>query len=136
MAACAIVAMTACDQPAAPSSVPSLSGEWAGTIRHSLAGEGTLSLVVSQRGPGIFGQWAAAYADASAGQSGTFSATITGTPFTLFLRPSVPTACGGNQTLNGTLAVVASVANDRMTGPFTILDCSGVISGSIELSRR
>lgn len=136
IAAWAIVTLTACDQPAAPSSVPSLSGEWAGSIQHSLSGEGTLSLVVSQRGPGILGQWTAAYADASAGQSGTFSGTITGMPFTLFLRPSVPRVCGGNQTLNGTLAVVASVANDRITGPFTILDCSGVISGSIDLSRK
>ena len=136
VAACAVLALTACEWPAAPSTVPSLEGDWAGTIRHGVAGEGALTLSVSQRGPGIFGQWTSAYAEAASNQSGTFSGTITAVPFVLFLRPSVPIACGPDQTLSGTLTVNTTLTDDRISGPFTILNCTGVISGSVDVTRQ
>ena len=129
--------MAACDNPAGPSfTVPSLAGEWAGTISHSLAGDGALTLKVSQMGPGLFGNWASVYPDPAFNQSGSFSGTITGSPFILFLRPAVPIVCSPGVTLTGTLAVSATVSGDRISGPFTILTCTGAIGGTIEVNRR
>jgi hypothetical protein len=137
MAACALAAAAACDQPAGPSSdVPALTGEWKGTIVHGVAGPGLLALSASQRGPGLFGTWAATFPDAAFNQSGTFSGTIIGMPFVLFLRPAAPIVCGPDTTLSGTLTVNTTLSGNRMSGPFTILSCGGVISGNVDVSRR
>jgi hypothetical protein len=99
-------------------------------------GEGTVTLNVSQRGPGLFGNWSSMFPRAPFNVSGTLSGTMTGTPFILFLRPATPTVCGPDETLTGTLAVSATVSGDQISGPFTILDCSGVLSGQVKVSRQ
>jgi hypothetical protein len=134
----ALVALaTGCEQSAGPSpAVPELAGEWAGRINHSLAGDGALTLSVSQRGPGLFGQWTSEYPDPAFNQQGSFSATITGAPFVMFLRPTAPIVCSADRTLTGTLTVNTTLSADRLSGPFTILHCAGVLTGRVEVSRR
>ncbi len=135
--ACVLVAHVACDRPTGPSYAgPDLTGTWAGTIVHSVSGEGTITLNVSQQGPGLLGTWSAAFPRAPFNLSGTLSGTLTATPFILFLRPATPIVCGFDETLAGTLTVNATLGVDRISGPFTILDCSGVLSGHVEVGKR
>ena len=135
--ACALAALSACDHSPGPSFAgPDLTGTWVGTIFHSVTGDGTITLNVSQRGPGLFGNWSSTFPRAPFNVSGTLSGTLTGTPFTLFLRPATPIVCGPDETLTGTLAVNATVSGDQISGPFTILNCAGVLSGQVLVSRQ
>ena len=134
---CALAALVACDRSTGPSfGGPDLTGTWVGTITHSAWGDGAITLNVSQRGPGLFGNWSSTFPRAPFNVSGTLSGTMTGTPFILFLRPATPIVCGPDETLTGTLAVTATVNSDQISGPFTILNCAGVLSGHVLVSRR
>ena len=134
---CALAAIAACDGSPGPSFAgPDLTGTWAGTIAHSVSGDGTLTLSVSQHGPGLFGNWSSTFPRAPFNVTGTLSGTMTSTPFILFLRPATPIVCGPNETLTGTLAVTATVNGDQMSGPFTILNCSGVLNGQVTVTKQ
>jgi hypothetical protein len=126
----------ACDQEGPAGPTAALAGTWRGTILDSAAGSGTMTLTIGQRGAGVLGTWSSTFADGSFNRSGSFSGTVVGSPFVLFLRPSVPIVCGGDVTLTGTLALSTTVAGDRMTGTYTVLNCSGVITGTIDIARE
>ena len=135
--ALALAGLGACEQnsPVTPT-VDDLAGEWAGTITDSMAGAGTIRLTIGQRGPGLSGTWASTFADGSFNRSGSFSGTMIGSPFVLFLRPSLPIVCSPDETLTGTLAMTTRVDGDRITGSYTIFNCSGVITGTVEVTRQ
>jgi hypothetical protein len=135
--ALALAALAACrqDSPVNPT-VDDLAGDWAGTITDSVAGAGTIRLTIGQRGPGLSGTWASTFADEAFNRSGSFSGTMVGSPFVLFLRPSLPIVCSPDVTLTGTLAMTTRVDGDRITGTYTIFNCSGVITGSVEAGRQ
>jgi hypothetical protein len=125
-----------CEQnpPGAPTAA--MSGEWAGTIADSVSGAGTIRMSIEQRGRGLSGAWASTFADVTLNRSGTFSGTMVGAPFVLFLRPSVPIVCSPDLMLTGTMAMTTAVSGDRLTGSYTVLNCSGVITGTVEVERQ
>ncbi len=129
----ALAPFGACDQPVAPSRV--LAGDWTGTITDSAAGNGALSLTITQTGPGISGAWASTFGDTSFNRSGSLSGTITGSPIVLFLTPTIPIACPTGS-LTGTLSLSTTVQGNRLTGTYTVLTCSGVNTGSVAVERR
>ncbi len=133
----ALAVLAACDRSPGPSFAgPDLTGTWVGTITHSVSGDGTITLNLSQRGPGLFGSWSSAFPRPPFNVSGSLSGTMTGTPFILFLRPATPIVCGPEETLTGTLAVSATISGDQISGPFTILNCAGVLSGHVRVSKQ
>ncbi len=134
--ALALLPAGACDRDGPAGPTAAVSGTWRGTILDSAAGSGTITLTIGQRGPGLVGTWSSTFADVSFNRSGSFSGTMVGSPFVLFLRPSIPIACGGDVTLNGTLAMSTTIAGDRMTGTYTVLNCSGVITGTVDVARE
>lgn len=130
------VALGACEQDSVVSPTPALAGEWSGRITDSLAGEGTMRLTIGQRGPGLSGTWASTFPDGSFNRSGSFSGTMVGSPFVLFLRPSLPIVCSPDVTLTGTLAMTTTVNGDKLIGSYTVLNCSGVMTGTVDVERQ
>ena len=135
--ALAMMALGGCQQNSSVNpTADDLAGEWAGTITDSVAGAGTIRLAIRQRGPGLSGSWASTFAEGSFDRSGSFSGTMVSSPFVLFLRPSLPIACSPDVTLTGTLAMTTTLSGDRITGTYTVLNCSGVITGNVDASRQ
>ncbi len=118
-----------------PSTTPlSIAGTWSGTIVDSTNVAGTAQLTIAQDGQGFSGSWST-QTGARAG-SGTISGTATPFPLQLFLTPAVPLVCSGSVTLSGTMALSVSVSGDRLTGTFTVFQCSGPGSGTMTLQRE
>jgi hypothetical protein len=125
-----------CEQAPPGSPTSAMAGEWVGAIVDSASGAGTIRMSIGQRGPGLSGAWASAFADASLNRDGSFSGTMIGSPFVLFLRPFVPIVCSPDVTLTGTMAMTTTVNGDRLTGNYTVLNCSGVITGTVDVQRQ
>jgi len=131
-----VAASVGCEQAPPGSPTATMAGEWAGVIADSASGAGTIRMSIGQRGAGLSGTWASTFSDASLNRSGSFSGTMIGAPFVLFLRPSVPIVCSPDLTLTGTMAMTTTMTGDKLTGSYTVLNCSGVITGTVDVERQ
>ncbi len=113
------------DLRTAPSSL--LAGTWTGAMTDNVAGPGTLRLTLSESPGSVTGTWATTFPAGDNG--GSLGGSVNGSSLTLVLTPtSDPGSCS--------VQVFATINGDRITGTYTALDCSGFVSGSIDLTRQ
>jgi hypothetical protein len=129
----ALVFLPACRSAHGPTDL--FAGTWSGTIVDDRSGAGALQLTLTREGPGVAGTWASTF-DTGAAARGTLSGTIEGTNASLFLKPEVGILCApANLPLSATMAVSASVTNDRLLGTYVVFLCEGTGTGSLDLRR-
>lgn len=133
--ALAIVAFTtACGGgPTTPTTTFPLAGTWVGQITDNL-GTGTLTLVLTQSGPGVSGTFVVASSTAALVSGGTAGGTANGAALSLFLTPSAPLVCSPTLTLTGTIGASLTTAARRMTGQYFVTGCGGGRAGTIDVT--
>ena len=119
-------------EPTRPTDAPSLdssvrySGTWEGTISDSVAGAGTIRVVLSETGASILGTWEATFATGRTG--GTLTGLIQSSGVFLEITPSDPTACPFRS--------VAQYSGRTLSGTYVALDCTVPVSGALSISKR
>ena len=132
MAIAALV--TACGgAPTTPTTTFPLAGTWVGQIADN-AGTGTLTLVLSQSGPGVSGTFVVTSNTAALVSSGTAGGTANGAALSLFLTPSAPLVCSPTLTLTGTVGASLTIAGRRMTGQYFVTSCGGGRAGTVDVT--
>jgi len=127
----AMALVAACnDSPTAPAGP--FVGTWAGAIVDSAAGSGTARLVLTQSGAGVSGTFTTTFANSALDRAGTVSGTATANAASVFLTPSAPLSCG----LSGTLGTTLSLSGTKLTGSYSVLACSGAVTGTFDLTRQ
>ena len=120
------------DSPTAPTPPPpfSFNGTWTGPIISNVPGvpPGTGTVTITHTGSSLSGTWATVYPDSTFNSAGSFSGTASGMSLVGMLSPSIPTDCP--YTIN------AAVSGNLMTGTYASFNCSGVLSGTISLTKQ
>jgi hypothetical protein len=133
LVAALVVSASACgsSKPVAPTS--SLDGVWSGTIAEGPAA-GSLRMDVTQHDQGVAGT----FTGTLGGQpfEGTVSGTLNGARLTTFFKPAAEITCPGAPSLAGTLNATLTIAGARAAGQYTGFGCSGVRTGTIDLTRE
>ena len=122
--------------PTAPTPTPpppppfSFNGTWTGPITSNVPGvpPGTATITITHTGSSLSGTWATVYPDSTFNTAGSFSGTASGMSLEGTLSPSIPTECP--YTIN------ATVSGNLMTGTYASFNCSGVLSGTISLTKQ
>jgi len=131
-----LVALTtgAC-KSSAPAPAPSplvypVTGTWVGRMLDDGFGEGTLRLVLaSPAADGVFrGTWSATFPAAHIVEGQAEAISLLLDPNRLVI--SLLCASGGSASLFGTLD------GSRITGPFIVLGCEGLVGGTVELTKQ
>lgn len=105
------------------------SGSWSGTISDSLAGTGTISASMIQKGSDIGGTWSAAFDHPEAGNTGgVLLGEIEGNSVGLLLEPSNPELCP--------YAVVVTRSGATLQGDYSAINCTIVITGTVSISKN
>lgn len=124
--------------PTTPADSP--RGNWAGSIRDPISGEGTirLSLVgVSEVLP-LVGEWSATFPTGEFLAGRALAGTDGGKYETLLFADPAPRCDAGTATsalVSYTLTEMA-INSGQMTGVLRRLNCSGVVSGTLNLSKQ
>ena len=108
----------------------SFNGTWTGPIASNVPGvpPGTATVTITHTGSSLSGTWATVYPDSMFNSAGSFSGTASGMSLEGTLSPSIPTECP--YTIN------ATVSGNLMTGTYASFNCSGVLSGTISLTKQ
>jgi hypothetical protein len=145
------VTAMACGRATAPTTPippgPNMSGTWSGTISSVMAGNGTLSLTLSERclsllPPGVgceeelLGTWSTSFADSANNRGGTVSGSVSGSSVSLSLYPGLAGTCP----LSVTAALLNTVSSVQLTlgmnGSFTTMNCAVADSGTISAIKQ
>ena len=125
---------TACGgAPTTPTPTFPLAGTWVGQMTDSV-GTGTLTMVLTQSGPGVSGTFVVSSSTAALVASGAAGGTANGAALSLFLTPSAPLVCSPTLTLTGTLGASLTVAGRRMTGQYFVAGCGGGRAGTVDVT--
>lgn len=110
--------------PVEPAPALNVTGTWSGVITSALGnGSASAKIALTQKGAGITGTWTAG------GSTGTLVGTATDQAVTLDLKPSTAGECPYN--------VTARVERtNEMTGLFSAVQCSGLLSGFVSLVKQ
>lgn len=108
------------------SSVPDYSGQWVGGANDTRAGYGQASLTISQSGSQLTGSWQIGFGGGV--NSGSLQGTASGNAVNVQLFPSNPSACPFN--------VTATRSGDTMNGNYAAFNCTGAISGTLNVTKR
>jgi hypothetical protein len=104
-----------------------LSGNWSGTVNVSGAGPGTATMSISQSGDGFVGTWQIAFAEGES--SGSLEGVVIGdSTVTMQLYPSSPSACP--------YQIAATWSANTLSGSYETFNCSGRVSGRLDLQKR
>jgi hypothetical protein len=123
-------------QTSAPSSP---AGNWSGTLKDPVAGEGTMQMSLADQSGVLKGTWSATL-ESGAKASGASVATLAQGGYSIILYPD-PTACATTNEpgllLLYTLSNVA-VTSQRLTAVLMRFSCSGPVFafGSVDLSKQ
>jgi hypothetical protein len=115
-------------KPTTPSPSHPLVGSWSGAIEDRNAGRGTLESTFGEVGPGftIEGTWSATFGRRSDNNGGTLAVAVRVQPLQILFR------C----TPEGSGAMNAELAGDRLTGAYFAVGCKGLTNGTIEIQQR
>lgn len=104
-----------------------LSGTWSGTFAVGGAGSSTATMSLTQTGDSFVGTWQVAFAEGTRGGSleGTVADDAT---VEMRLHPAGSAACP--------YAVTATWSGDTLSGTYETFNCSGRVSGTLNLQRR
>jgi len=122
-----IAALTAasCDSPTTPASP--LVGIWTGTMNDARSGAGTLRLRLESGQAGIVsGTWSVTFPERGNNNSGEISSSAPASNLA-FTFGCTPSGSGG---------MVGTLAGNRITGTYFALSCTGVTSGSMDLTKQ
>lgn len=109
-----------------------VAGGWSGSIEDDLAGNGTISLTLSQAGASVSGTWSMDFPEApSRNLAGSVSGILSGSTVTSTLSTAAATDC--TLALTG---VVAGSAQTTMAGGYTSNDCIPERTGSFTATRQ
>lgn len=111
---------------AACASAPNYTGQWIGDVNDTLAGYGQGNLSINHSGNELSGTWQIGFASGING--GSLQGTVNGNAVSIQLYPSNPNACPFN--------VTASLSGNTMVGNYASFNCTGVISGTLSMSRQ
>lgn len=115
------------DDGNAPPAV-NVSGNFAGTVSDSIAGNGTLTLSLSQNGNNVSGTFQSRFANPASNNSGSVNGTVSGTTLELTVTPSNPNSCP--------FRVVGQATGTQATGTYAAFNCSAAVSGTVTLTRQ
>jgi hypothetical protein len=108
----------------------SLTGTWSGPIQDSVAGPGTVRFTIDEENsPVLSGTWLATFDAPAETNGGTFSGTFDGHTITMTATSSLSTPCP--------LRATATLQGDhRFTGTYAAFNCSGAITGELDVTRQ
>jgi hypothetical protein len=136
-----VVAALATDCGSSPTSpgagdVADFRGTWTGTLVDDTGAKATMTLDLKQTGPSVAGTFVSASTSGAVAGAGTTSGTASGSTVVIFLTRSAPVVCVSPAlTLSGSVSATLTLANQKLTGRYTTLTCTGAAGGTIELSR-
>jgi hypothetical protein len=98
----ALLAAAGCGSPNAPSELPQISGDWAGTLQSTNWPTAPVAVTMTQSGASISGSWTSPTFD----WSGTITGTVTKSAFNGTFTVTAPTEsgqgrCTGNAVVSG-----------------------------------
>lgn len=124
--------------PMQPTAVTSPAGNWSGTMKDPVFGDGTLQMSLAEQSGMLVGAWSATYKSGGKA-SGRSVATLVqgGYGITLYADPT-PTCAAGQSALLVYTFINVVVTSQRLTATLTPLSCSGpvFVFGSVDLSKQ
>lgn len=149
VAAVAMAALVSCggrgaDTPTSPTS-GARSGTWVGTVSDPDNGTGALRLVLDEfpidaTRSFFTGTWRTSFPDGSRDGGGTVTGTITASTGTLLLAPAMPATCPSSAPFGPPIGSYASplltVSATTIGGPYSHARCTGVVSGTLTLTKQ
>lgn len=117
--------LAACGSSGGGSASFDYSGTWTGTIQDSVAGQGNVTLTMTQNGDDLAGTWESTFAEGTNG--GSAVGVVNGNEVVLELHPSQATACPYN--------VVATRSGDTLSGNYSAFNCTANVTGTLTISK-
>jgi len=112
--------------PSTPS-VPSIAGNWSGSVASTYVGNGTITFSLAQNGTTVSGQWATTF-PGQPPNGGSASGSVSGSTLTVRLTPGSPGLCGFNTT--------ATVNDTSMSGTYAAYNCSVPDAGTFTVTKH
>ena len=131
---CCVLLAACADSPTAPDG--QFAGTWSGAIVDGAVGSGTARLILAQTGAGVSGTFTTTFTNAALNQAGSVSGTAAGSSASVFLTPGSGIVCPPGVTLSGSMGASLTATSGKLSGSYSVLGCSGAVTGTLELSRQ